>query len=405
MQWFEVVVGAMVDLISRFQTKEIAFAFAFGILISSLIIWLFVVFVPHVSFVHRVKSGTAAVSAALSASNGDSQVALAAIDKDLKQNPVIKDAWRSYKLSLRPDPKRAKGYLNPVDPHTWFTLERLPGRGYEKWATTMAGVFLTLGLLFTFVGLSAALFEVGRAGSDTAQLRDAIAKILQISSAKFITSMAGIVAYIGWTLAARQHASAQAKVVSRFASKLQTLTAPVTPEALLMDQLEEARAQTARLQTLSTDMAMAFDNSLNKVLGERLQALPALFGQALKPALEESVRPVVEAIEGMGGALGNSNHAALEGMIGGLMDGVKDATGREMTALVDGMREVAVELSAAKTGTHREQHHGSLDAARYRVAGVLGGKRQRVFKDVWGESHRRGARRTEGQAHRPREVG
>jgi hypothetical protein len=47
--------------------------------------------------------------------------------------------------------------VNLVDPHVLFTADRLPGHGYEKWASTWAGVFLTLGLLFTFVGLSAAL--------------------------------------------------------------------------------------------------------------------------------------------------------------------------------------------------------------------------------------------------------
>ena len=47
---------------------------------------------------------------------------------------------------------------------------------------------------------------------------------------------------------------------------------------------------------------------------------------------------------------GQSNQAALEGMINGLMSGVRDATGREMGLLVEAMREAAGELKAAKSG-------------------------------------------------------
>jgi methyl-accepting chemotaxis protein len=52
----------------------------------------------------------------------------------------------------------------------------------------------------------------------------------------------------------------------------------------------------------------------------------------------------------MGRSIGQGNHAALEGMITGLMSGVKDATSRELGMLVDAMREAAGELKVAKSG-------------------------------------------------------
>ncbi len=91
----------------------------------------------------------------------------------------------------------------------------------------MAGVCLTLGLLFTFVGLSAALFKVGDAGTNTNELRSAISEILRISSAKFITSMAGIVAYIIWTVVARSYESAQTKLACELATAVQALSHPL----------------------------------------------------------------------------------------------------------------------------------------------------------------------------------
>ena len=349
MQVFETVIDFFVFIISQFSTREIAFACAFGILISGMCLYVGVVLRPHLRFMQAVRAGNVAVRSAKANTTWSGEDKLVAVTKVIDKNYVLGVAWNAYRKGLRPNPKKTGELVNPVDPYGWFAMERLPGRGYEKWATTLAGVSLTVGLLFTFVGLTAALFRVGEAGADTAQLRLAIAEILRISSAKFVTSMAGIMAYIGWILVARAHSSAQSKIVLEFADQVQSLTAPVTPEALLLDQLDQAREQTSRLKTLADDMAVAFDTSLNKMLGQRIDALPATLSETIRPALESSVRPVVDAINGMGSAIGSGNHAALEGLISGLVSGVHDATGREMGLLVDAMREAAGELKTAKS--------------------------------------------------------
>jgi hypothetical protein len=343
---FNYLVESIVAGISAFATREIAFVVAFSILGCSIAIWAAFTLRPHLVFTSKLKAATKLVRDTRANGKLSTEDRLALIDKGLKGNLVVAEAWDPYRRSLRIDPNRKDGRLNPIDPHSWFALDRLPGRGYEKCAATMAGVSLTVGLLFTFIGLTAALFRVGQAGADTAQLRLAIAEILQISSAKFITSMAGILAYIGWSVVARQYNSAQSKLISRFASAVQTLTAPVSPEALLLDQLQEARDQTARMKTQADDMAIAFD----RVVGQRFDALPAAVNAVLRPALEQSMRPVVEAIQGMGSTIGAGNQAAIGGMLTDLMTGVKDATGQEMNLLASTMREAAAELANAKSG-------------------------------------------------------
>ncbi len=342
MKIFETIVGLIVTLISSFASKEIAFAFAFAILGSSIGVWALWIYRPHRAFIKAVHSATSTVRSAVGDAKWKPEDRLAAINKSLSRNPVLSDLWRPYGSSLRADPRRPDQYINPIDPHAWFSVDRLPGRGYEKWASTLAGVFLTIGLFFTFVGLSAALFKVGEAGADTAQLRVAIADILKISSAKFITSMAGIIAYIGWTLVARHSASSQAKAASALATAIQGLSSPISPEALLLDSLEESREHTNQLKTLSDEMAIAFDASLNKVVGQRLDQL--------QPALEHSVRPVVDAIQNIGTNIGAGNQEALTNMITGLTSQVRNAAGQELGMLTEAMRDAARELVAAKSG-------------------------------------------------------
>ena len=157
----------------------------------------------HRAYVRALKEAVRAVRRAEENDTLSPEDRLANADDTLKRNAAAAQAWRPYRGALRPDPRNEGSFVNPVDPVEWFSVDRLPGHGYEKWVSTMAGVCLTLGLLFTFVGLSAALFKVGDAVSNTNELRSAISEILRISSAKFITSMAGIVAYMIWTVVAR----------------------------------------------------------------------------------------------------------------------------------------------------------------------------------------------------------
>ena len=346
MYLFDLAMKTTLQAIGHFDTTEIAFEVASVILLASLAIWGGFVLRPHLSFLKAMRAATNLV--AVTARNGKltSDDKLAVLNKGLKGNAVVWEAWIPYVKSLRNDPSRKGERVNPIDPYAWFSVDRLPGRGYEKWATTMAGVSLTVGLLFTFIGLTAALLKVGEAGADTAQLRLAISDILRISSAKFITSMAGIVAYIGWTLVARAHMSSQSKLATKFASAIQTLSAPVTPEAVLMDQLAQAEEQTRLMRTQADDMAVAFDMKI----GQRFDALPAAVSAVLQPALENSMRPVVAAIQDMGTTIGAGNQAAVGGMLKDLMSGVHDATGRDMSVLAESMRNAAAELTAAKSG-------------------------------------------------------
>src|SRR4051794_22461202 len=105
MRWFESIVNAVVDLISSFATKEIAFAFAFAILLIGLAVWAGLVLRPHLAFMGAIRNATRSVRAIIGGSKDTSDDRLALIDKQLKTNAVLREAWRSYRLSLRPDPK------------------------------------------------------------------------------------------------------------------------------------------------------------------------------------------------------------------------------------------------------------------------------------------------------------
>ena len=294
----------------------------------------------HRFFVSRIRGGITAVNHAIGELSWSPADRLNAVTKTLEGNVVLGTAWNMYRATLRDDPRREGGFVNLVEPHTWFSPERPPSHGYDKWAGTFAGVFLTLGLLFTFVGLSAALFKVGDAGADAVHLREAINGILSVSSAKFITSIAGIIFFIFWTLIARWFVWAQRNVMDRFALSVQSLSTMLTPEVVLVDQLMAAREQTDRMRTLADDVAVAFEAKLRAVVVPPLEAFPE--------KIDASLRPVVEAIQDMGASIGNDAKQEIQETVREMLEGMSSAAGKEMRSVIDALTSAADELRSAQ---------------------------------------------------------
>lgn len=296
----------------------------------------------HRRFTAGVISATKAVQRATAQREWTHADRLNAAAKEIEANDVLSDAWRHYRANLREAPSNSGSFVNLVDPRMWFTPDRLRGRGYEKWATTWAGVFLTIGLFFTFVGLSAALIQVGTAGQSDEQLRTMINQILKISSAKFITSVMGIVFFIAWTIIARRMLSGQVAVCDQFAREVQQLTTMIAPEAILLDQLEASRETTKRMMTLADDVAVAFDAKLTQVVGTRLDLLPE--------KLDDSIQPVVAAITNMSTSIGSGTQSAIEGTVELLLKEMREAIGTEMKGVAAALKAAADELQKAQGG-------------------------------------------------------
>jgi len=186
--------GALVDDLSRiigsFDNKDLAFFIALAILLMAVVIWFFYTSRRHRHWAQPIRRLLAKLQK-LRDIDLDADARLIKADEVFESEARLAPLWRDYRKHLQPNPQ-APGYLNLVAPRLWFSVDSLPGRGYEQWCATWAGIFLTVGLLFTFIGLSAALLKVGGIGADSAAMKAAITGILGVSSAKFITSLSEI---------------------------------------------------------------------------------------------------------------------------------------------------------------------------------------------------------------------
>jgi ABC-type transporter Mla subunit MlaD len=165
-------------------------------------------------------------------------------------------------------------------------------------------------LFFTFVGLSAALLQVAGDGHHGAlspdKLRGAVENILGISSVKFITSLAGILAYIGWSLVARFQADAQDRAVGHLVAEIRRLSTYVSPEKVLLQQLKTQQAQHAQFQSFGTDLAVAIGRQIENALQSRLDRLPDAVATSVGIKVSDALTPVRDELLTIGRKIGET---------------------------------------------------------------------------------------------------
>ena len=309
------LVETLTSVIAHFDNKELAFGIAAGILLIALGVGL------CLQFKHRQWLGPIRrLTRVLRQSANSGALAKRLIDEAeaaFGQAPTLNPLWRDYREHLVSNPQDPNGgWLNLIDPRAWFSADALPGRGYEHWCATWAGVFLTVGLLVTFIGLSAALLKVGDInGADSVAMKAAITGILGVSSAKFITSIAGLIAYIGFSLLTRHYQSLQHAAAARLATEVQRLSLPLTPELLLYRQQETADKQLLRLERLTDDLAVAIDQKIQVRLADLSNALTTDLGKVRDALPAATAEPIVKAIDGVSERIAKSSTEGMDGLL------------------------------------------------------------------------------------------
>ena len=103
-------------------------------------------------------------------------------------------AWGEYhETMVHPEPGSDDVVRNSLRPNAFFDAEDL---GFDGgWWRILPGLFVSVGLLLTFLGLIAALTAIGGAEITDDSLRE----LLNAASAKFIMSLTGLACSIGLT--------------------------------------------------------------------------------------------------------------------------------------------------------------------------------------------------------------
>ena len=124
---------------------------------------------------------------------------------------TVVDAWEEYAETIVIDLRDGQDLRrNSVRPSNFLNLEDL---GFGPGTFRIApGLFVSLGLLCTFLGLVAALNALGTDLNNGSKPEDVVIKLMTIASAKFVMSLAGLACSIVFSIVLR---SSQGWYISR----------------------------------------------------------------------------------------------------------------------------------------------------------------------------------------------
>lgn len=332
-------------------------------------------------------------------------------------HPELRQAWQEteQRIIAVPVSGRLRVLMLGSPRDLWTPNRLLAGRLNVELAEAVPNLLVGVGLFFTFLFLTGALMgatsALSQQGGASADLLDATRGLLDTAGGKFLTSLAGLGASVGWTVAARR---AMARVQDRCELLLEALAERLPPngtELALVEQLRQGEAVNTRLDasharagellTVAREQRQLFVQFRDQVaehlgrsisasivpemgelraaltlMSERLQASAGTLvngaddvagvlrgaGQDLQMQLTAASRAWSDSAQATSNAFGSSIATSV------------DALGRAGTTLGSTMEQAVASFSqSAAQATQSLQQAGSeLESGVTRIGGVLG---------------------------------
>ncbi len=359
------------SLFAGFEGKEVPYFLTMGIaaIFFALALWLCL----HTAIVNK---RLAALNKKLSRIVGDHPAkwrenfrdGFNDIELQIQNIPFLRRSWQEFDESvIRPDPADEHSvFRNTARAGTYFNISslartaRLPLHFWQA----APNYFVGFGLLFTFLGLAAALnfASDGVSAKDIEIAKAALQGLLQAATFKFLTSITGLAASIMFSMLFKWRVGRLQRGLAELCDTLEKGLTYCTHEGIAYQQLAETKRQTPLLEWFKSDFAISVAGALQKNMNE---SLPTLFAESMKPLTEELRR--------LAGNLGQMNMNGLEQMITRFSEKLEGSTGTEMKAITVTLEDTRAALSSvAEQMRSSGQHAGErLEKATIQLETIM----------------------------------
>jgi len=283
----------------------------------------------------------------------------------VKDNPALRPAWQETtgRVIALPHGGQRIHVMFGAPRDIWSAQRLLAHQMNLPLAEAVPNLLVGVGLAFTFFFLTVALTHatsaLGEQAGQQADLLNATRGLLSTAGAKFLTSLAGLIASISWTFASKRKMAELNRQIELVLERLGVLVPVSGGEMVMFAQLNATRdihqSSTKHLE-VSTDLGALTEELLNESREQtgtfkRFEtdlavSLAGAITKAFSPQMEAMTSKLVFAIEGLSDKIGTMNQEALERMMEDFSATLKKATDSEMTQL----RETLVALSSRLDG-------------------------------------------------------
>ena len=224
------------------------------------------------------------------------------------------NTWREFNETALPPASDSGVLRNTVRPVVFFNREDL-GLEAGMWRQVPA-LFVSIGLLLTFLGLVAALEQTGevlRADvTDTSATVRGLTTLLNVASAKFIMSLTGLACSIVFTVVLRFSTKRKDEALHTLCADIERGCDFMSEQGVLRELLVQAKEQTVQLQAFSTELVAQIAQPLKEDLPN---AIRESIGQAMQPVIDNISRGTNQGIESLVGSVSGQLLEGVEGSV------------------------------------------------------------------------------------------
>jgi ABC-type transporter Mla subunit MlaD len=321
---------------------------------------------------------------------------IAALNVTEEQQNVA-EAWKEYRETHIVDDQDGTLVIrNAVRPGQFFNLDDLHfTQGFWR---IVPGLFVTIGLSLTFLGLISALNSMSTSLDDGGSA--ALEGLLTIASAKFIMSLTGLCCSIVFTIGLRSGTSQLEKTVHSLNSLIEKRLTFISLEDLCIRQLKatiESREHFRKLglemvaeigRPLREDLPRAISECISSAItpvieqvsrlgndgvGEMVQSLSSRFsedvGRALSQASErislagDQIKLLAERMDQSSGKMGNEMESAI-GRLGQAVETLREGMSQTAETATSAFNQGAENLLATMNSTLQGIKDNTSDGAR-----------------------------------------
>jgi methyl-accepting chemotaxis protein len=258
--------------------------------------------------------------------------------RSLIEIDFIGPRWRDFRTTLLiPDgPNRIVRASEPAE--HWFSQGALTDAAVnQRYHNALPGLLVGAGLLFTFLGLAAALGSAGgivAEGISQAERNNALKTLLDTASFKFLTSLAGLFLSIAYTIFWKTRCQHQiGRALDVFIILLEERIPLRTATAAQDETIGLLQRQLTQMETFSNDLAISIGSALDGALDQRLG---------------DHIGPLVRAVEQLRDSLATQNQDAVAGMLDEFLKKLDSNSGDGIRQAADSLATLGKDLGGLK---------------------------------------------------------